>query len=190
MRPHKLPRVTIEVQATMEARMKRKYCCENEEENTTSDDEWQPESPEDGSEGEEAKQEETLPKRHTRSHGPVERPADPAPIHAAMDEVDKVVDDESDLSSDTESEDEEDFESCEEEEEEEESDEEDDYSDDDSFVTSNEDADREERDEIFNSYERVFTGEFQEEEEGDGMPAEDLSIGGEPVRDDYTAALY
>jgi hypothetical protein len=135
---------------------------------------------------------------HTRSRGPVERPTAQADI--AMECADAVVDNESDLSSDTEEDDdeedgEEEEESCEEEEEEEEeSDEEDDYSDDDSFVTSNEDADRDERDEILTSYRKVFgeDGEDADNEEGGGVgpdlqdgqfiqiqvPEVDFSVGG------------
>jgi hypothetical protein len=108
-----------------------------------------------------------------------------------MDAADDVVDKESDMSSDTENDD--DDESSEGgEEDEEESDEEDDYSDDDSFVTSNEDADRDEKEEVTLSYSKVFKGEdegYEEEDIDDPLsideqitqpaaPEVDFSVGG------------
>jgi hypothetical protein len=150
---------------------KRKYSSCSEEE--TSDDLWQPETsdeePCDG--GREAIQ--------TRSRGTVVKPVDNAPIDAAMDKVDTVVDNESDLSSDTDEDCSDDERSGSEEggEEEEESDEDDDYSDDDSFVTSNEDADRGERDEVLESYCNVFDADEEHYPEA----VEDVSIGGPAI---------
>ena len=165
----------------MQAGMKRKCISSDEEE--SSDDTWQPESSQEP--GDEVPVSNPI---HTRSRGPAERPSDLTSIDTAMDAVDKVVDAESDLSSDTESEDEDEDESCEEEEEEEESDEEEDYSDDDSFVTSNEDADREERDEVVKSYAQVFNEDeevyeecadhYDADYEPQTVAEEDLSIGG------------
>lgn len=126
------------------------------EEEGTSDETWSPSEDDmaDDESGEEATEVETaLPpapvKRVLRSSGPVVRPGDE--MHAIMDKIDEVIDNESDFSSTTEEDEEEDEESEDdgEEEEEEESDtEEDGYSDDDSFVTScDEDEEEEEDDE-------------------------------------------
>lgn len=168
-----------------QAGIKRKYEAESSSgEEESSDETWTPGS----SCSSQQEMQSPRPIVHTRSKGAAEQP--PAQADAAMESADAVVDNESDLSSDTEedeSEDEED--SYDEEEEEEESDEDDDYSDDDSFVTSNEDADREEREEVIRSYRKVF-GETADDEEGEDanlieghfMPAqppeEDLSVGG------------
>lgn len=127
----------------------------------------------------------------TRSRGPVVK-ADSKLIDTALDTADEAVNHESDLSSDTEDE-EEDSGEEEEEEEDEEDDSEDDYSDDDSFVTSNEDAERDEKEEVVRSYSDIFNEEGYEEEDVDdttilgddavmsslAQPAQvDLSIGG------------
>lgn len=192
---------------SMQAGMKRKFKYESNSsdgESSSDDETWSPGSSYSSSPSSSSLQEEEgevkptaqqAPSIRTRSRGPVERPSEQA--NSAMDTADAVVDNESDLSSDTEEEEEEE-ESYDEEEEEEESedDEEEDYSDDDSFVTSNEDADREERDEVVRSYGKVFNGSGGEEEEEpevnhsgeegfvDGhfiptqAPEEDLSIGG------------
>ena len=106
----------------------------------SSDETWSPSS--NGDDEEEVHDQPPPPPQTTtrqlRSKGPVTRPGDE--MHAIMDKIDEVVDNESDFSSTTESEEEEDDESSEnDEEEEDESDtEEDGYSDDDSFVTSGE----------------------------------------------------
>ena len=159
--------------------MKRKY--EKEEssnDDETSDETWTP--------GSCCSQQSESPVAtptgvRTRSRGPVERPP-AAQADAAMDLADGVVDDESDLSSDTESDEEEgdDEDSSGEEEEEEES-EEDDYSDDDSFVTSNEDVDRGDRDEVIKSYRKVFEEGDDESEYDDACDEveDDVVVGDE-----------
>ena len=122
----------------------------DENEGMTSDETWTPSSDDSGDEsGEEAAVEPLPPPVRTlRSKGPVVRPGDE--MHAVMDKIDEVIDNESDFSSSTEEEEEDDEESeddGEEEEEDEESDtEEDGYSDDDSFVTSGEEDEEEEDD--------------------------------------------
>ena len=171
-------------------RKKHEDSCRDEE--SSEDETWAP--------GDDTSSEEEIPEPtatttvRTRSRGPAE-PVTSA--DAVMDAADKDVDNESDLSSDTEEDSDEDEEesSGEEEEEEEESDEESEYSDDDSFVTSNEDADLEEREEIMRSYSKVFDEQGYEEEDeeeqinviGDSgtesllvarPPEEDLSVGG------------
>ena len=161
---------------TMQSGTKRKHDIESE--SSSSDESWAPSSSDDNHI--------SLLQVRTRSRGPVEKPPDPT---AAMDAADDEVDNESDLSSDTEEDEDESSEEDEGEEEEEESNE-DDYSDDDSFVTSNEDAELEEREEVSRSYSKVFDGE---EDDGDDeeepatleeqilqptAPEEDLSIGG------------
>ena len=110
------------------------------EESTTSDETWSPSSENESSEEDEAEEgtvkEPVAVTRVLRSGGAVVRPGDE--MHAIMDKIDEVIDNESDFSSTTDEEEEEDEESDDgEEEEEDESDtEEDGYSDDDSFVTS------------------------------------------------------
>ena len=123
----------------------------DENEDVTSDETWSPSS-EDGDEesGEEQVAVEPPPPTRTlRSKGPVVRPGDE--MHAVMDKIDEVIDNESDFSSTTEEEEEDDEESeddGEEDEEEDESDtEEDGYSDDDSFVTSGDEEEEVEEDE-------------------------------------------
>ena len=118
-------------------RKEGKLPSDDENSGVTSDETWSPSS----SDADIATEKESPPPpppiRQLRSRGPVVRPGDE--MHAIMDKIDEVVDNESDFSSTTESEDEDDDESSEneDEEEDEESDtEEDGYSDDDSFVTS------------------------------------------------------
>jgi hypothetical protein len=163
----------------MQTGLKRKY----EESEEDSDESWTPSS---------CSQPGSPPKVaavSTRSRGPAVK-ADPKLIDAALDTADEAVNHESDLSSDTEDEEEEE---SGEEEEEEEDESEDDYSDDDSFVTSNEDAERDEKEEVVRSYSNIFDEEGYEEEDVDdtaimdedteissiAQPAQvDLSIGG------------
>jgi ribonuclease E len=113
----------------------------------------------------------------TRSRGPAQKP-DQDVADTAMNAVDGVVDNESDLSSDTEEDEDDDDDEESDEDADDESSEEDDYSDDDSFVTSNEDADLEEREDVVRDYSDVFEDACEDISDAVVCQEEDLSIGG------------
>ena len=167
-RPYFPPRV---LSTTMQSGDKRKQSDLSSE--SSSDETWTP----DVSQTEPI--EEVINTVQTRSRGPAQKP-DQGVVDTAMSAVDGVVDNESDLSSDTE-EDEDDDDEESDEDADDESSEEDDYSDDDSFVTSNEDADREERDDVVRDYSDVFDDGCEHCEcinDAAVCQEEDLSIGG------------
>jgi hypothetical protein len=143
------------------------------DESITSDETWS--FPSSENESSEDEKEEPAPKllatRVLRSSGAVVRPGDE--MHAVMDKIDEVVDNESDFSSTTDEEEEEDEESDddgEEDDEEDESDtEEDGYSDDDSFVTSCDEDEAEEETEV-----QLITEENTEERILDPITTDEL----------------